>query len=526
VKHLNKKLPHHGNRYQLLFIVSAALFLFSIFYNFTPSQIAITSDAGLTFAVADHSLSGHLPLLGAPSHTGGRHLGPLYYYLTAILYFLSGKNIFVAHFLYSCFLVSGICLWLLFFWKISLSLANDHKRFFYLCSAVFLSSLITKPSIELFRYFWQPHFFLFFTPLLLHSLIGVLQKKPGAVLKALITSSFMIQIHYGSLPMLACFWVCFLIARLNNQIVRESDYRYQNASSVFLFALLFLLWAPTIYYEFFIEQNIIRTLIPHISSTTKNIAAEFSLRGFLLTYAQEQNGLLLLLQKLPRLVKLSGFVFIIIVSIQSLLMLRSHKLVLTFFFASLFSFAAFAALLYFSLDTKRTYYLYPLLGVVPALFSLFFSIFLIKIFDHRKWLEGCMCLLIFLFTVYATFDVTSTRSVLSMYSLKKLLTIATFIPKKDREAPLQLVTSKLESPMRGSLQFLIGSAQYPFISDWERLKEFQDKNTAFVPNTFKSVWKFSCNQNSNIASERSGKSMDNDTFRSSRCFLKRLSYVQ
>ncbi len=45
--------------------------------SFRPERVGFTEDMGLSAAVAESIIDGHSPIIGPPSHTGGRHLGPI-----------------------------------------------------------------------------------------------------------------------------------------------------------------------------------------------------------------------------------------------------------------------------------------------------------------------------------------------------------------------------------------------------------------------------------------------------------------
>lgn len=61
-------------------LVAFILLVGGVFFNFGPNTTFFANDQALSFSVVEHGLRGEIPLAGPPSHVGGRHLGPFYYW--------------------------------------------------------------------------------------------------------------------------------------------------------------------------------------------------------------------------------------------------------------------------------------------------------------------------------------------------------------------------------------------------------------------------------------------------------------
>jgi len=235
--------------------LTIALFLCLVFEKYTPSNITFMNDSAFSFAVARLELDGHHPLLGPPSHIGGRHLGPVYYWAVAFsLWVTQGHDYYAILVLLSLMLLAcAITV------TIATSLAPSGTRLaaaigtvLCLCGEIYLMQ-VREP--------WHGNFlFLPSACVFLSFLIG-LRKGPRYLPLYILSASFLITTHYGCAPLvvgtgatLVAYWI---VHKFNSELAAPA------LSRSFLFlgiglplCLSLLLWLPLITYEVLYPSNL------------------------------------------------------------------------------------------------------------------------------------------------------------------------------------------------------------------------------------------------------------------------------
>ena len=488
---VRQKVTEKRINFNIISILAVLCFLSCIFFHFSPRNISFTSDAALTFAVGDHVLKGHVPLLGAPSHSGGRHLGPLYYYLTAGLFLLGGMNIFFSHIAYAVFLLLGIAAWTFLFFKISKS--NETTL---LSTAIFLSSILTSRFIELFRYYWQPHFFIVATPFFLLSLIRWRENKKYSFLQLLLTASCMVQIHYGAAPILFAGIISFVLFS-KKQPASESQSR---VIQIFYVLVLLLLWAPALWYEFLIEHNLFRTLFPHVVTDGASTFPLTSSIAFFINFLKGEISFLGLIQVGAKALKYFVYLIIGVLCLAGIRTQKTGSWIYPIIGTYLLSAIGYIFLLSRMSGDIHLYYLYPMLCIAPFIFSFLIANGIVSLqIKGSLQLKALACFFVLAIGMMSLRIITSSKS-LSLFSIESSSQIASFIPKVKNSlvTNVTIKSGPVEAPLIDAVRFFIGPTQYSQMQGWEKLKEFSSPQDQ--ANKQRVTWDLSC-QRSRVKNE-------------------------
>lgn len=223
---------------------ASAVFMFLVFYNVAPSAVPFTEDIGLTMMVANEGVNGNLALLGPPSHRGGRHLGPIYYYISSSVLWLSRGDLFVASNLFFLLHVSGVLI------------AARVASMLFSGGIVFLATVLagTTPFfMNIIHAPWHSHMLLPASAFFLYSAVRF--KEKGDLPLFILSSTILLQMHYSSGPLILA--VSLLTIGFST-IKREMLLRAIYAPYTLLAALL---WIPPAWFEISHGPNLIPTLL-------------------------------------------------------------------------------------------------------------------------------------------------------------------------------------------------------------------------------------------------------------------------
>ncbi|MCB9030169.1 MAG: hypothetical protein H6619_03895 [Deltaproteobacteria bacterium] len=262
-------------------ILFFAVWLYLTFSPISPASLLFTDDGPLSFAIGRLTLQGQIPLLGQPSHFGGRHLGPWYYYLCAVFELISGKDPFVTALLFSA-LKAITVLSLIWF---TANLFPRHKYIYYLAAAVllFCGSLTFVISVP-----WVNHFLIVPSSLTLICTYLCLKNGPSYLPFFLAAASLQVQTFFGSAPMAA---VCALTICAHLYLNFETFEPKKNLTSLLGTALFLLSWVPVLLYEVQFDSNLAKLFARHFEGHqfTAPISDAFRLVSeFLLFYMSGQ----------------------------------------------------------------------------------------------------------------------------------------------------------------------------------------------------------------------------------------------
>ena len=190
-------------------------------------------------------------MLGPPSHIGGRHPGPLYYWFVTFVYALSGQDLYISN------IIFVICKFVgLFFLFLTLNIITNNSKNKKLILIALLIVLLSPLYIKVFRMHWQSNF-LFIASSFAFLVTVLFIKYKWQVLGLYIFGlSCLFQSHLSSVPVLAglgSLGLLVLFFRKNYQIL-------DSKNKVLFFQVLPLvfttiIWSPVIYNELFLTSN-------------------------------------------------------------------------------------------------------------------------------------------------------------------------------------------------------------------------------------------------------------------------------
>ena len=236
----------------------------------------------MTLAVAQAAADGSIPLLGPPSHIGGRHIGPAYFWYVALLRTVSGKSEAALIKLDIAAKLAGAALLML----LTGLLAPKGRAAWAAIAAGLVMCSGKYPSV--FRDFWQPHSLFLFSVLFLFSLYRFLKGREAALVPVFLSASLLVQQHFSALILVASAaavtgvykfslrrmrdpsisqkgaggsrWIFFGAGlAFHSQASRSDDarrlWRFVVSSVVGL--ALIALWTPVVWYEIRFPSNVL-----------------------------------------------------------------------------------------------------------------------------------------------------------------------------------------------------------------------------------------------------------------------------
>ena len=257
-----------------IYLVLATLLFAAVTWRaLAYERIGFTEDMALSMAVADAALHGEPILLGPPSHTGGRHLGPIGYWWVMGAKELGGTN-------YGAIVVIGglEALALLGVAWLAASLAPEGLSAFAAGSALLCAS---ARYATLLSYPWHNNFLLVFGTLLILAAWHAWRGGRAGYALTILCGSILIQFHYSSLPFVAILLLALTWYRRKEglQALGLKDF-----VSVVFWAITFLSWLPLLFYQLRYPGALARTFGPHTTLATAHsgfVAAKHEVEFFL-----------------------------------------------------------------------------------------------------------------------------------------------------------------------------------------------------------------------------------------------------
>lgn len=230
-----------------LVIFAFGLFISAVFFGYSSESVHFSEDLALSFAAVREILSGNLLLLGPPSHIGGRHLGPEYYYYMTTLRLLSGGGIFAAMVLDTIVKVcSLLCL-------AFLSAGLAPKKYRLAGVAVFFTLAVSSHYLEVIRNSWHTYALLPFLTGFLWAARRVFRDGWPAFAGLFLTATLLVQTHFMATPFVAAVGLvaaAFLVSREKYSVTGSLRALLSSCGdNLRTFGAGILLWLPFIFYQ-------------------------------------------------------------------------------------------------------------------------------------------------------------------------------------------------------------------------------------------------------------------------------------
>jgi hypothetical protein len=249
---VTRYIPH------LLLAILSILLVKLSFIDLPSSGILFAEDQALSFATAGRLLAGDAPLLGPPSHIGGRHLGAVFYVVVASCLALAQGDIEIATRIMSALTLISVILLTLLVQRI----VNPAWKWW---SAVFvLVFACSGEMVQLLRIPWHAHLFSVFVMLFMwasHSLFTKgIQRAPAYLLAA----TLLVQMHYSAIPLVAVFTLVWLSQ------FRSAPFRSETLGNVRLlftplnltfFTAACALWVPIVWHDLTFGGNTLLSIL-------------------------------------------------------------------------------------------------------------------------------------------------------------------------------------------------------------------------------------------------------------------------
>lgn len=455
----------------IITLLGGILFYFLLFQNFTAETVHFAQDQALFLAVADSALHGEWPLLGPPSHIGGRHPGPIYYLFTTLCWWLGQGDVLKTVF-FSALFQSGSALAVLY---IVCSLNQGTSR--VAAALGVLLTICAGSIIPTTRGMWQSNFVVLTSAVFIALCYWVLKKGPYYLPLALIGGSLLIQSHLSAGPLAFVMILSLIAFFIWNHKFKYSS--YQPLSKIYLAVSIIgviICWIPLLIYELR-HPSIVSGLFSSYGKEVQGSAGfidavkivyEFLFTAFLGGLGRLKNSY----------AAYFGFTLILIVFAQAtFLSLKELSLHMRWYLFSLF----LTALAYFLLLTRLTpplysYYLNPLLPLVALVGGLSASSWwntlrsTSSLVTKRAW---AFFLLILLFVAlrgaygnYLRYRLVPKFNIHSLYHAYKIVNAIEADNQKNER--IKIFSKWHSSIMGNAYYFLLGPSYYSDLDYAER----------------------------------------------------------
>lgn len=456
---------------KFLTFLSILVLVISVFWNATPRSIQFTEDIGLSLAVGDEIRDGHLPLLGPPSHTGGRHLGPIYYLYVAGAETLGGGDPYRTVLVFSILKVLAI---LLCSYATTRLVPKSYR------SHAFIGSVLCACSIafvDVLRNPWHPHLLLITGTIFLLAFIEAIQRGPKLVGVYLLAATVLLQTHFASAPLILAYSLVLFGAFLKKEVILRQlskDLLKGLVSPIWLPVLLLLLWLPAIIFEIKNPSNIV-ALVQGTSEASQIHAGIFG------ALAHEWAFLCKFILGL-RLKHYGTLLVAMILGLGVLFGLKERGERTHDYHA--FLVAQGLALLLYCLALSRLspplyiYFLFSLLPTLIVFFGASFALGIHYLFGEQVSLRivgglyTTLIALCFATSVISNSLRVSRGSVPPFHSLLHAEEIASLIKKHEGNRSVEILTASASKVMNGAFYSLLGPNYFSKIALWNTLSEF------------------------------------------------------
>lgn len=254
---LNKYLP------LIIGLALTVIFLRISFLQVDASGILFAEDQAFTFSVAQQIRDGHFPLLGPPSHIGGRHLGAFFYFIAAGCLELAGGDLVVAARIFSGLNLLSIALLALLVQKIV------PPQWQWWSIAITLAFATSGNLVQILRIPWHSHLLFLISMVFLWTAYGLFTQGISRLPLFLLGSTLVTHLHFSAIPLVAAFCLVWLYTlRTPEQRAIERANAKELLSPGPLLALLttIALWVPLAWHDLTYSQNTILDILTRTGS--------------------------------------------------------------------------------------------------------------------------------------------------------------------------------------------------------------------------------------------------------------------
>lgn len=228
-------------------LIAGTFFIHLATYGLTADQFFFAEDQVLTLVISKLILKGEFPLVGAPSHIGGRHLGAISYYIASLATALSNGNDYYAC-LYTAlsslvFVVTVLIL--------VASLYEGKYRLWGLAAAAL--SIVASDMVTVARIQWYNHIALIPVSIFLLVLLNVFQSGPRFLPLLFLFGSLSIQAHFMTGPLMVTGTACGILYCMISRKVHDAPNRFLltgRCLNCLWLLLCGLSWIPLFFYEY------------------------------------------------------------------------------------------------------------------------------------------------------------------------------------------------------------------------------------------------------------------------------------
>ncbi len=253
------------NRYTplLLALVLTTIFLQVSFLEMDASGVLFAEDQAFTFAVAQQIRDGHFPLLGPPSHIGGRHLGAFFYYVAAGCLELAGGDLEVGARIFSGLNLLSIALLALLIQKI----VTPEWRWWSI--AILMAFAASGNLVQIMRIPWHSHLLFLVSMVFLWTALNLFTKGISHLPLFLLGSTLVTHLHFSAIPLVAAFCLVWLytLRRPEQRALALANAAQLRAPTPILTLLATLaLWAPLAWHDITYSQNTLLSIATRTGS--------------------------------------------------------------------------------------------------------------------------------------------------------------------------------------------------------------------------------------------------------------------
>jgi hypothetical protein len=219
-----------------------AAILYVLLKDLVPGKVFFTQDLATSFGVAREFLEGQSLLLGPPSHVGGRHLGPHYYWAVAFGLIVGQGDTYKA--IYALVILNLSSLFILIF------ILTKFFRGLSLYGAVIglVCTVLGSKFLWVLRDPWHANLVLLFSSVFLLSFYKTLERGKWYFLLMIFAGGVLGQMHFSGAPLIIGLGLVAVVS-LKKLPQRDSVSKQEKMICIGAGVLTLLSFLPLLVYE-------------------------------------------------------------------------------------------------------------------------------------------------------------------------------------------------------------------------------------------------------------------------------------